>query len=75
MKVGGRLFYIGAGTSGRLRSVRCGRMPLPTYGVDEGLVVGIMAGGDNAMFPNSEGRRLSRTGAAKDLAAYNLAKG
>ncbi len=48
MKKGGRLFYIGAGTSGRLGIVDASECP-PTFGVEHGLVVGIMAGGDQAM--------------------------
>ncbi len=48
MKKGGRLFYIGAGTSGRLGIVDASECP-PTYGVPHGLVVGIIAGGDKAI--------------------------
>ncbi len=48
MLSGGRLFYIGAGTSGRLGVVDASECP-PTYGVPHGLVIGIMAGGDKAM--------------------------
>lgn len=48
MRNGGRLFYIGAGTSGRLGIVDASECP-PTYGVPHGLVVGIMAGGDTAI--------------------------
>jgi N-acetylmuramic acid 6-phosphate etherase len=48
MLAGGRLFYIGAGTSGRLGIVDASECP-PTYGVPQGLVVGIMAGGDKAI--------------------------
>ena len=48
MKVGGRLFYIGAGTSGRLGIVDASECP-PTFGVPHGLVVGIIAGGDSAI--------------------------
>lgn len=48
MKTGGRLFYIGAGTSGRLGIVDASECP-PTFGVDHGVVVGIMAGGDKAI--------------------------
>jgi len=48
LKLGGRLFYIGAGTSGRLGVVDASECP-PTFGVDHGLVVGLMAGGDKAM--------------------------
>jgi N-acetylmuramic acid 6-phosphate etherase len=48
MQNGGRLFYIGAGTSGRLGIVDASECP-PTYGVPFGMVVGIMAGGDSAI--------------------------
>lgn len=48
MKVGGRLFYLGAGTSGRLGIVDASECP-PTYGVPHGLVVGLIAGGDSAI--------------------------
>ena len=48
MKTGGRLFYIGAGTSGRLGIVDASECP-PTFGVAHGVVVGLMAGGDKAM--------------------------
>ena len=48
MKIGGRLFYLGAGTSGRLGVIDASECP-PTFGVNHGLVIGIMAGGDKAM--------------------------
>ncbi|MDZ4667552.1 MAG: N-acetylmuramic acid 6-phosphate etherase [bacterium] len=48
MQAGGRLFYIGAGTSGRLGIVDASECP-PTYGVPFGLVIGIIAGGDKAI--------------------------
>ena len=48
MKQGGRLFYVGAGTSGRLGVVDASELP-PTFGVPPGLVVGIIAGGDEAL--------------------------
>jgi N-acetylmuramic acid 6-phosphate etherase len=48
MKNGGRLFYIGAGTSGRLGIVDASECP-PTFGVPHGLVIGIIAGGDTAI--------------------------
>ena len=48
MKLGGRLFYIGAGTSGRLGIVDASECP-PTFGVSQNLVVGIIAGGDSAI--------------------------
>lgn len=48
MLMGGRLFYIGAGTSGRLGIVDASECP-PTYGVPQGLVIGIIAGGSKAI--------------------------
>ena len=48
MKLGGRLFYIGAGTSGRLGILDASECP-PTFGVPFDLVVGIIAGGDTAI--------------------------
>ncbi|MFK7901119.1 MAG: N-acetylmuramic acid 6-phosphate etherase [Cyclobacteriaceae bacterium] len=48
MQLGGRLFYIGAGTSGRLGIVDASECP-PTFGVDHNTVVGIIAGGDTAI--------------------------
>ncbi len=48
MKTGGRLFYIGAGTSGRLGIVDASECP-PTYGVPQGMVIGLIAGGDKAI--------------------------
>ena len=48
MRKGGRLFYIGAGTSGRLGIVDASEIP-PTYGLDHGFVIGLIAGGDGAI--------------------------
>ena len=48
VKKGGRLFYIGAGTSGRLGILDASEIP-PTYGVESGLVIGLIAGGDQAI--------------------------
>ena len=48
MLMGGRMFYIGAGTSGRLGIVDASECP-PTYGVPQGLVIGIIAGGEKAI--------------------------
>ena len=45
MKLGGRLFYIGAGTSGRLGIIDASECP-PTFGVNHNMVIGIMAGND-----------------------------
>ncbi len=48
MKTGGRLFYMGAGTSGRLGILDASECP-PTYGIEQGRVVGLIAGGDTAI--------------------------
>ncbi|MFN5377400.1 MAG: N-acetylmuramic acid 6-phosphate etherase [Ignavibacteria bacterium] len=56
---GGRLIYVGAGTSGRLGIVDASEMP-PTYGTDPDMVVGIIAGGQNAVFQSVEGAEDSR---------------
>lgn len=48
MQQGGRLFYIGAGTSGRLGIVDASECP-PTFGVEQGRVIGLIAGGDSAI--------------------------
>lgn len=48
LKIGGRLFYIGAGTSGRLGILDASECP-PTFGVDSNMVIGIIAGGDTAI--------------------------
>src|SRR3569832_1623563 len=70
MKAGGRLFYIGAGTSGRLGIVDASECP-PTFGVPFALVVGIMAGGDSAIRKAVEFAEDDTEQAWKDLSAYN----
>lgn len=59
MKQGGRLIYTGCGTSGRLGVLDASECP-PTYGVEPGLVVGIIAGGDHALRNAIEGAEDSR---------------
>lgn len=71
MQQGGRLFYIGAGTSGRLGIVDASECP-PTYGVPHGLVVGIMAGGDSAIRKAVEFAEDDPEQAWKDLEEYHL---
>jgi N-acetylmuramic acid 6-phosphate etherase len=68
---GGRLFYIGAGTSGRLAVVDASECP-PTFGVPHGLVVGIIAGGENAMFKAVEFAEDNKEDGWKDLEAYGI---
>ena len=63
---GGRLFYIGAGTSGRLGVLDASECP-PTFGVDAGMVVGLIAGGDQALRFPIEGAEDDRELCVKDL--------
>jgi N-acetylmuramic acid 6-phosphate etherase len=74
MKAGGRLFYIGAGTSGRLGVLDASEIP-PTYGVPQGRVVGIIAGGDKAIRVSVEHAEDDPAQAWKDLAQYNINNG
>lgn len=71
MKNGGRLFYIGAGTSGRLGIVDASECP-PTYGVPHGLVIGIIAGGDTAIRKAVEFAEDSETQGWKDLQEHTI---
>ena len=71
MKNGGRLFYLGAGTSGRLGIVDASECP-PTFGVDHGLVVGLMAGGDKAMRKAVEFAEDDNDLGWSDLSEYNI---
>ncbi|MCU0379813.1 MAG: N-acetylmuramic acid 6-phosphate etherase [Chitinophagaceae bacterium] len=68
---GGRLFYIGAGTSGRLGVVDASECP-PTFGVPHGLVIGLIAGGENAMFKAVEFAEDSREDGWKDLESFGV---
>ena len=70
LRAGGRLFYIGAGTSGRLGVVDASECP-PTFGVPAGLVVGLMAGGDGAMRQAVEGAEDDAQQAWRDLQAHD----
>jgi N-acetylmuramic acid 6-phosphate etherase len=73
MKLGGRLFYIGAGTSGRLGIVDASECP-PTFGVPFDLVNGIIAGGDKAIRKAVENAEDSTTQAWIDLQEHNINK-
>jgi N-acetylmuramic acid 6-phosphate etherase len=68
---GGRLFYIGAGTSGRLGILDASEIP-PTYGMPHHKVVGIIAGGDTAIRKAVENAEDDREQAWKDLQPYAL---
>ena len=71
IKKGGRLFYLGAGTSGRLGIVDASECP-PTFGVDHGLVIGLMAGGDTAMRKAVEFAEDNTLLGWEDLQEYNI---
>jgi len=73
MKIGGRLFYLGAGTSGRLGVIDASECP-PTFGVDHGLVIGIMAGGDKAMRKAVEFAEDNSDLGWEDLQTHNINK-
>lgn len=71
MREGGRLFYIGAGTSGRLGILDASEIP-PTYGAPPEWVIGLIAGGDSAIRKAVEGAEDSTTQAWEDLSAYQI---
>ncbi len=71
MKQGGRLFYIGAGTSGRLGILDASECP-PTFGVAPGTVIGIIAGGDHAIRHAVENAEDDTQQAIKDLNNHQL---
>ncbi len=68
---GGRLIYVGAGTSGRLGVVDASECP-PTYGVDYDTVIAIIAGGKDAVFRAAEGGEDSAEMGRRDILATNL---
>lgn len=71
MQRGGRLFYLGAGTSGRLGIVDASECP-PTFGVPHGLVIGLIAGGDSAIRKAVEFAEDDRTQGWKDLQEHAI---
>ncbi|RMA64936.1 N-acetylmuramic acid 6-phosphate etherase [Ulvibacter antarcticus] len=73
LKNGGRLFYIGAGTSGRLGIVDASECP-PTFGVPHGLVIGLIAGGDKAIRKAVEFAEDSSEQGWSDLREYQVSK-
>ena len=73
MKFGGRLFYIGAGTSGRLGILDASECP-PTFGVSHDMVIGIIAGGDTSIRKAVENAEDNIENAWKDLTAFNINK-
>ena len=73
LKEGGRIIYIGAGTSGRLGVLDASECP-PTYGVSPDLVMGLIAGGEDAMFKAKEGAEDDPDLAVEDLKRITLSK-
>ncbi|MFT4612336.1 MAG: N-acetylmuramic acid 6-phosphate etherase [Psychroserpens sp.] len=73
LKTGGRLFYIGAGTSGRLGILDASECP-PTFGVSHDVVIGLIAGGDIAIRKAVENAEDSTTQGWKDLQEFNITK-
>lgn len=71
MQEGGRLFYIGAGTSGRLGVLDASECP-PTYGVSDDMVIGLIAGGDIALRKAVENAEDDTEQAWKDLQEYQI---
>jgi N-acetylmuramic acid 6-phosphate etherase len=71
---GGRLFYVGAGTSGRLGVLDASECP-PTYGTDPEMVQGIIAGGHKALTRSQEGAEDRLEGAIEDLTAHGVRSG
>lgn len=71
MADGGRLFYIGAGTSGRIGVLDASEIP-PTYGMPHGRVIGLIAGGDTAIRKSVEHAEDDLSQAWKDLKAHNI---
>ena len=72
LEAGGRWFYTGAGTSGRLGALDAAELP-PTFGTDPSLVVALLAGGRAAMFAAVEGAEDDFGAGARDLVAAGLA--
>lgn len=68
---GGRLFYVGTGTSGRLGVLDASEIP-PTFGVSNDLVQGVIAGGYDALYKASEASEDDKNAGAKDLKARGL---
>jgi N-acetylmuramic acid 6-phosphate etherase len=73
MELGGRLIYVGAGTSGRLGVLDASEC-IPTFSLEDGLVIGIIAGGDTALRTGIEGAEDIPEGAIEDLKKMNLSK-
>ena len=73
MKKGGRIFYLGAGTSGRLGVLDASEVP-PTFGVPANLVIGLIAGGDPALRNSIESAEDDQNKAWDSLQSFNVNK-
>ena len=73
METGGRLIYVGAGTSGRLGVLDASEC-IPTFSLEEGLVIGIIAGGDTALRTGIEGAEDVLEGSIEDLKKLSFSK-
>ncbi len=71
MQLGGRVFYIGAGTSGRLGVLDASEIP-PTFGVSAGIIIGLIAGGDTALRTAVESAEDDPIQAWKDMEAFDI---
>ena len=71
LKAGGRLIYVGAGTSGRLGVLDASECP-PTFSSDPDQIVGVIAGGDDAMFRAKEGAEDDAEDGARQMASRNV---
>ncbi len=71
LKIGGRLFYIGSGTSGRIGVVDASECP-PTFGVNADLVIGVIAGGDKAIRKSIENAEDNINQGWNDLLKYKI---
>ena len=71
IKLGGRVLYIGAGTSGRLGVLDASEIP-PTFSEDKDIFIGLIAGGDKALRESIEGAEDSHENAIKDLEPFQI---
>src|SRR5207245_4008597 len=73
LRAGGRLIYVGAGTSGRLGCLDAAEIP-PTFGMEPGFVVGVIAGGDRALRQSVEGAEDAPEDGASALAELDVSQ-
>jgi N-acetylmuramic acid 6-phosphate etherase len=73
LREGGRLFYLGAGTSGRLAVVDASELP-PTFGIEHGRVIALIAGGDAAIRKAVEFAEDDAEGGWRDLQSHNISQ-